>query len=323
MALVDDQQVVYAAGLGEARRESVFRVGSISKLFNALAVMQQVEAGKLDLDAPLPDELTPLNPYPGRPPVTLRQVLCHRSGFPREAPVGGYLDGSEPSLGATVASAHPSVLATRPGDKTRYSNLAPSVAGRRVEQVTGQRYEDYQEARILGPLGMTHSAWTLARTPRKLVVPAHMRVTDGRGGWTRRTAPLFDLGTIPAGNLFSTVDDLARFASALLVGGEPLVKPETLAEMWKPQLTTEKTGFGLGFMVGKFRAYRSLGHMGAVYAATAVVLGGVFVWRALRLWRSGSAGESMRLFKYSLVYLALLFAAVAVDALLPFGRPLV
>jgi protoheme IX farnesyltransferase len=66
-----------------------------------------------------------------------------------------------------------------------------------------------------------------------------------------------------------------------------------------------------------------IGHMGAVYAATAIVLGGVFVWRALRLWRSGSAGESMRLFKYSLVYLALLFAAVAVDALLPFGRPLV
>ncbi len=66
-----------------------------------------------------------------------------------------------------------------------------------------------------------------------------------------------------------------------------------------------------------------IGHMGAVYAATAIVLGGVFVWRALRLWRSGSAGESMRLFRYSLVYLALLFAAVAVDALLPFGRPLV
>jgi len=65
-----------------------------------------------------------------------------------------------------------------------------------------------------------------------------------------------------------------------------------------------------------------VGRMGAVYAATAIVLGGVFVWRALRLWRSGEAGESMRLFKYSLVYLALLFVAVAVDALLPFGRPL-
>ncbi len=65
-----------------------------------------------------------------------------------------------------------------------------------------------------------------------------------------------------------------------------------------------------------------IGRMGAVYTATAIVLGGVFVWRALRLWRSASPGESMRLFRYSIVYLGLLFAAVAVDAALPLGRPL-
>ena len=64
-----------------------------------------------------------------------------------------------------------------------------------------------------------------------------------------------------------------------------------------------------------------VGHMGAVYAATAVVLGGVFVFRALRLWRGSSPAEAMRLFKFSIVYLGLLFAAVAVDAVLPFGRP--
>jgi protoheme IX farnesyltransferase len=63
-------------------------------------------------------------------------------------------------------------------------------------------------------------------------------------------------------------------------------------------------------------------NMGAVYTATAIVLGGVFVWRALRLWRSAAPSESWRLFKYSIVYLALLFAAVAVDAMLPFARPL-
>jgi protoheme IX farnesyltransferase len=65
-----------------------------------------------------------------------------------------------------------------------------------------------------------------------------------------------------------------------------------------------------------------VGHMGAIYTATAIVLGGTFVWRALVLWRSAAPGESMRLFKYSIVYLGLLFAAVAVDAVLPFGRPL-
>ncbi len=67
VALVDDQRVVYAAGFGEAQRDSIFRVGSISKLFNAIAVMQQVEAGKLALDTPLPADALPLNPFPGAP----------------------------------------------------------------------------------------------------------------------------------------------------------------------------------------------------------------------------------------------------------------
>ena len=219
VALVDDQQVVYATGFGEAQRDSLFRVGSISKLFNAVAVMQQVEAGALDLDRPLPAELTPLNPFPDAPSVTLRQILCHRSGFPREAPVGGYLDGSQPGLSRTAASSHSCVLVTRPGAKTRYSNLAPSVAGRWVELTSGTPFEEYQRAHVLGPLGMTHSAWTLARAARAKIVDSHLRVADGRGGWARQKTPLFDLGTIPAGNLFSCVDDLARFASAMLAGG--------------------------------------------------------------------------------------------------------
>lgn len=265
VALVDDQQTVYAAGFGEAKRDSLFRVGSISKLFNAVAVMQQVESGKLDLDAPLPADLMPLNPFRDNPPVTLRQLLCHRSGLPRESPVGGYLDASEPGLAATVASVRGCVLVTRPGEKTRYSNLGPALAGALVERVSGQSFEAYQQARVLGPLGMTQSAWTLARVRPGRLVRAHMRVADGRGGWRRRTAPVFDLGTIPAGNLFSTVDDLARFARALMRGGEGLLKPETLAEMWRPQLTQESTGFGLGFMVGQFGRHRTVSHTGAVY----------------------------------------------------------
>jgi heme o synthase len=65
-----------------------------------------------------------------------------------------------------------------------------------------------------------------------------------------------------------------------------------------------------------------VGHMGPIYGATAVVLGGVFVWRALKLWRGSSPADAMRLFRYSIVYLGLLFAAVAIDAMLPFTRPL-
>lgn len=271
VALVDDQQTIFSAGYGEANKDSLFRCGSISKLFNAVAVMQQVEAGKLDLDAPLQtygDGLLPVNPYPDSPPVTLRQILCHRSGLPREAPVGGYFDPAQPSLAATVASMAGTVLATRPGEKTRYSNVAPSIAGNLVEIVSVQPYEVYQHAHVLGPLGMSNSAWTLARTRQPIIV-SHMRVADGHGGWTRREAPLFDLGTIPAGNLFSSAEDLARFVSALAAGGRGVLKPQTLAEMWKPQLTKEETGFGLGFMIGKYRSHRTISHNGAVYGHSA------------------------------------------------------
>jgi serine beta-lactamase-like protein LACTB len=268
IALVDDQKVVHAAGYGEAKRDSIFRVGSISKLFNALAVLQQVEAGKLDLDAPLErygSGLLPLNPFPDAPAVTLRQILCHRSGLQREATVGGYFDDSQPGLAATVASITPCVLATRPGEKTRYSNFAVSISGHVVERVTAKSYEEYQRAHLLDPLGMKSSAWTLARAARERIIVSHMRVADGHGGWQRRDAPLFDLGTIPAGNLFSTVDDIARFTSALMANDGKLVKPETLAEMWQPQLTQDGAGFGLGFLVGKYREHRAMSHSGAIY----------------------------------------------------------
>ena len=102
VALVDDQHTVYAAGFGEAQRDSIFRVGSISKLFNALAVMQEVEAGRRDLDAPIAPGLLPLNPFDEQPAVTLRQILCHKSGLQREATVGGYFDAFQPGLRATV-----------------------------------------------------------------------------------------------------------------------------------------------------------------------------------------------------------------------------
>jgi CubicO group peptidase (beta-lactamase class C family) len=265
VALVHDQTTVHLEGFGEAGQDSIFRVGSISKLLNAVAVMKQVERGKLDLDAPLAADLTPVNPFPGAPAVTLRQLLAHRSGFPREGSVGGYMDLSEPGMAATVASVPGSVLVTRPGEKARYSNLAPTVAGAMVERSSGQSFEDFQHTEIFDPLGMNQSAWTLARADRKRIVVSHIRVADGRGGWAWRETPLFDLGTIPAGNLFSTAGDLARFAAALLASDGKLLQPASLAEMWRPQFVEGDIGFGLGFHVGKFRGHKSISHSGAVY----------------------------------------------------------
>ena len=269
VALVDDQRVVHEQGYGEATKDSVFRAGSISKLFNAIGVMQQVEAGRLDLDAPLPPEFTPVNPFADRPAVTLRHLLSHRSGLQREARVGHYFDDTQPTIEATARSVHDCVLVTRPGEKTRYSNVAPTIAGHLAARAAGKGFESWQKEAIFSPLGMSSSAWTLKNVPAGRLVPSHMRVADGRGGWRRQEAPVFDLGTIPAGNLFTTVGDLARFASCLLADGRGILRPGSLAQMLKPQFTTGDTGFGLGFSVGKFRQHPSYGHNGAVFGHSA------------------------------------------------------
>jgi CubicO group peptidase (beta-lactamase class C family) len=279
VALTDGTRVVYTSGFGEAGRDSIFRAGSISKVFNAIAVMQLVEAGKLDLDAPLKDQpgvVLPAHPFRDAPPVTLRQLLCHRSGLQRESPVGHYLDGSEPTLAATCASLADCVLATAPAAKTRYSNIGPSVAGHLVATVAGTNFEHYQREKILEPLGMSRSAWLKRDVPGGRVIPSSMRVADadGKGGLHRASAPLFDLGTVPAGNLFTTAPDLAKFLVMLArsVRGETvLLKPATLADMWKPQFE-DNAPFGLAFSLGKFRAHRTVGHSGAVYGHSTVML---------------------------------------------------
>jgi CubicO group peptidase (beta-lactamase class C family) len=279
VALVDGQHTVHAAGYGEASADSVFRCGSVSKLFNAVAVMQLAEAGKLDLDAPVESYgpgLLPVNPFTNATPVTLRQLLCHRSGMIREAPVGGYFDDSQPGLERTVASVAHAVLVNPPNTKTRYSNVGPSIAGRVVELATGSSFQQYQREHILGPLGMTNSAWLRKDVPRGRLAPSFMRVADGQGGFKRIETPVFDLGTIPAGNLYATAPDLARFVAMLAGGGATasgrILPSNALAQMIAPQLSSEPGSYGLGFALGKFQGHQLVSHNGAVYGFSASLL---------------------------------------------------
>jgi CubicO group peptidase (beta-lactamase class C family) len=278
VALVDDQRIVHLAGLGDAKPNSIFRAGSISKLFNALAIMQLVEQGKLDLDAPIGQygqQFSIVNPFEGAPPISLRMLLCHRSGMIRESPVGGYLDSSQPTLADMVSSVRSCVLVDRPNTKTRYSNVGPSIAGQIAATVAGIPYEQLQEERVLGAIGMTNSSFLTKGVPQGRLSAGYMRIADGRGGFRERQAPVFDLGTLPAGNLWTTAEDLAKFISMLAAdghaGGKQIVSRKTLEEMWKPQLITDDTGFGIAFRVGKFHHHKSVGHMGAVYGHTSSV----------------------------------------------------
>lgn len=286
VALVDDQRIVLAEGFGLADKrrglaatgETVYRAGSISKLFTAIAAMQLVEQRKLDPDRPVAGydpQFAVVVPFGDAGPITLRQLMCHRSGLVRESPVGGYLDPRQPTIAATVASLAPCVLVHRPGTHTKYSNVGPTITGRVVGLVAGMPFVEYQEKHVLGPLGMRNSSFLMSDPLRKRYAPGNMRVADGRGGFGEIEAPLFALGTIPAGNLYTTAEDLARFVTFLLAegraGDKQILQPETLKEMFSVQFSGEESGFGLGFHVGKFADCRMVSHMGAVYGHTASI----------------------------------------------------
>jgi serine beta-lactamase-like protein LACTB len=242
--------------------------------------MQLVEQGKLDLDAPIERALPEFRiavPFDDAAPITARQLLCHRSGMIRECPLGGYLDDRQPTLAATVASVAACTLVNPPNSKTRYSNVGPTIVGRAIEVQSGEPFAEYQQRHVLRPLRMTSSAWTMTDALRPRCARGMMRVAQGDGTYAVEAAPRFELGTLPAGNLYTTAPDLARFAAFLMSTGSAETQPcillqESLDKMLKVQLSDEATGFGLGFLVGKYRGHRTIQHTGAVFGFTTSIV---------------------------------------------------
>jgi CubicO group peptidase (beta-lactamase class C family)/D-alanyl-D-alanine dipeptidase len=276
IALVDDQNVVWTRGFGSLDAntqrvpgpETVYRVGSVSKLFTDVAIMQLVEQGKVSLDAPVTTyipEFHPHNPY-GKP-ITLRQLMSHRSGLVREPPVGSYFDSTSPPLAATIASLNRTTLVYPPETHTKYSNAAIATVGYVLERVTGTPFPRALAQAVLEPLGMTSSGFEPAPALTRDLAPAAMWTLDGR----TFAAPTFQLGIAPAGSMYTTVTDLAQFVSALFAGGRgtngQLLKPETIAQMWTPQFARpgDQTGYGIGFRIGRLDGRRTIGHDGAIY----------------------------------------------------------
>ncbi len=287
VAWVDNQRIVYLKGFGladpqrnvAARPDTVYRAGSISKLFTAVAAMQLAEQGKLDIDRPVTDyapQFRIVVPFEDAGPITPRLLMGHRAGMIRESPVGGYFDPNEPTLDATVASTADCVLVHRPGTVTKYSNIGASVNGWLVEKITGTPFPEYQRRHVFEPLGMVHSSFVRNDNVHRRLANGQMRIADGRGGFFAADAPLFELATVPAGNLYTTAEDLARFAMMLCgggrAGGRQLLRPETLEQMFQSQAPQDRLSYGLGFVTGKFREHDTVGHMGAVYGFTSSLL---------------------------------------------------
>jgi CubicO group peptidase (beta-lactamase class C family)/D-alanyl-D-alanine dipeptidase len=275
IALIDDQQIVWAQGFGAAdpkskkpaTAETVYRIGSVSKLFTDIAIMQLVERGELNLDAPLTDYLPDFRPRnPFGTPITLRELMSHRSGLLREPPVGNYFDPTEPSLAATVQSLNETELVFAPQTHTKYSNAAIAVVGYLLEQRSHETFAAYLKHAVLAPIRMEHSSFAPDPDVVQNLAKAKMWTYDGK----TFEAPTFQLGMVPAGSMYSTVADMGRFVSVLLARGKTesgtLLKPGTLDEMWSPQFPNPgERVFGLGFVVGALDGHRMVGHGGAIY----------------------------------------------------------
>src|ERR1700722_19692471 len=166
IAVVKDGAVVFAKGYGYADTANktqispemtLFRPGSISKLFTWTAVMQQVEQGKLDLDRDVNDYLDFRIPPAFDKPITLRDIMTHRTGF--EETVKDLIVNSPEDLNplSQYLQSHMPSRIFPPGVTPAYSNYATTMAAYIVERVSGESFDDYIEHHILNPLVMQHS----------------------------------------------------------------------------------------------------------------------------------------------------------------------
>lgn len=205
-----------AAGTPVDPEATLFRPGSVSKLFTWTAVMQQVEAGRIDLDADVNQYLDFTIPERDGKPLTMRQIMTHTGGF--EESMRGLIfsdeDALEP-LGDILKHWTPDRIHS-PGTTPAYSNYATALAGYIVERVAGQDFNDYVDQRILEPLDMQHSSFRQP-LPDRLVgqmSKGYASLSDGK------EKPYELINLAPAGSMAASGADMAKFMLAHLNRGE-------------------------------------------------------------------------------------------------------
>lgn len=275
VAVVRDGAVLLAKGYGfadvaERRRvdaeRTLFRIGSVTKLFTWTAVMQLVEAGQLDLDADVATYLDFEIPATFDQPITMRHILTHTPGFEEDS---RDLFTEDPEamqpLGEWLATHLPGRVRA-PGTFSSYSNYATALAGYVVERVSGQPYDEYIEEHILEPLGMERTTTRQPLPPR--LAPF---MSEGYVWQNGRFVPQpFEIvmGAAPAGSMSATATDMATFMLAHLNQGQldgARILSEATAELMHRRAFAHDervSGFGLGFYEKSRPDLRIIGHGG-------------------------------------------------------------
>ncbi|HEX6123931.1 MAG TPA: serine hydrolase domain-containing protein [Pyrinomonadaceae bacterium] len=257
VAVTQGDQIRFQGGYGTADVENyvpakaltVYRIASTTKPLTAVAAMQLVEQGKLDLDLPI-QRYFPAFP-PKSSPITTRQLLAHTSGIRHYKSGEGERTDRFESLTAATAVFRDDPLDFEPGTKYGYTTFGYTLLGVVIEGASGMRFEDYMRENIFKPAGMTHTyvddVFAIIPSRARGYRPRSYGVFNGEN----RNASLMDSSyKVPGGGLASTAEDLARFSIALQNG--KLLKPATFAQMSVSQKTRDgrETGYGYGWYIG-------------------------------------------------------------------------
>jgi CubicO group peptidase (beta-lactamase class C family) len=270
LAVVEDGQVTLTRGYGLADREqqrpmtaqTPVAVGSATKPLTATAILQLVEEGRIELDAPVTRYLPWFNlDDPRAAEITVRQLLSHTSGIPASASLTG---SQEPdALDRRVRALEWEKLRDAPGARWEYANDGYNTAGLIVQVVSGMPYEQYVAEKILKPLGMTRSTFDPAAAAQLGMAQGYIR----RKGELRAERTRWTRAYNPSGMLIASAEDAGRYLAALANGGAldgaRVVGQESLDRMWAPAARVgDNLEYGLGWFISQQEGLRAVLHPG-------------------------------------------------------------
>jgi CubicO group peptidase (beta-lactamase class C family) len=248
VGIVRGDQVLYLKGYGVAdpsgravTPETPFMLGSVSKSFTALAVLQLVEAGKVDLDAPVRRYrpwFSVADPTASAA-MTVRNLLYHTSGISRYDGEVAYVADPAASLDSIVRGMSGLALDRPVGASHEYSNLNYEVLGAVVEAASGRSFGEYVRSGIFEPLGMRRSYAALADAQRGGLATGYSYTF----GAVVPTGKPYHAGNVPAGYLISSADDMTRYLSMWLGSGPQVVSAAGRSELQRPAVPTAPRGY--------------------------------------------------------------------------------
>ena len=280
LAIVEDGQVTLTRGYGLADRDqnrpmtpqTPVAVGSTTKPITATAIMQLVEAGKVELDAPVTRYLPWFNlDDPRSAQITVRHLLSHTSGIPASASLTGNQDAD--ALERRVRALEWEKMRSAPGERWEYANDGYNTLGLIVQTVSGLPYEQYVAEKILNPLKMTRSTFDPARATEQGLAQGYVR----RKGELRAEKTRLTRAYNPSGMLLTSAEDAGRYLAALANGGTldgaRIVGQASLDQMWTPSARVGDTlEYGLGWFISQQEGLRAVVHPGEV-----LTMGSMFV----------------------------------------------